>query len=175
MTSGRIIRNATITLRQENGETILGPVAGALAKKFIIIGAVVETFVFLGIVLYFTIGPGSFEKDMVLFIVLFVTLAALSGSYFIGAIVYDTISTKQKRRFCRKASGEIVVKNEGGDDVPLSGDKPEFSVQSAVDRDGNTLYDVWMKYGSTTHYILSGHDRDDMTRLRDALHGACAE
>ena len=169
----RVLRNAAITLRQENDGTVLGPVSGVLAKKVIVIGTVLESLAFLGIILYFILGPGDLEKQMILMIGLLFAVGAALAASVVGAVVYDKTLVQQKRRFYRDANGEITVKNSSGGDVVLSGEKPVFSVESITDRNNREIHDLFLRYGRDSHYILSGFDRDDMLRLRDSLQGAC--
>ena len=170
----RIMRDASLTLRQEAEGTVLGPVTGALIKRVIMIGAPLEAVAFVGIILYFTIGPGDMESNMILMVGLLMAVGAAMGLSVIGAMVYEKTSAQQKRRFFRDTTGGITVKDESGGDLVLSGGTPAFTVESTTDRDGNEVHDVLMRYNNDSHYILSGTDRDDMVRLCEALQNACA-
>ena len=165
--------NVSMTLRQENDHTLLGPAPGALTTKAIIILSVLESFAFGGILLYFFIGPGDIQKNAILMVALLVVIGLTMGSLVVGVIMYDRISVAQKLRFHLKGNGEIIIKNANGSDVTLNGKTPMFNVESTIDRNGNDVHDVFMQYGDDTHYIVSGFDRDKMIRLRDDLQEVC--
>ena len=165
--------NVSMTLRQENDQTLLAPAPGALTTKAIIILSVLEFFAFGGILLYFFIGPGDIQKNAILMVGLLVVIGLTMGSLVVGVIMYDRVSVVKKFRIRRLMNGEIVVKDANGDEVTMSGKTAMFNVESTIDRNGNDVHDVFMKYGDDTHYIVSGFDRDKMIRLRDDLQEVC--
>ena len=165
--------NVSMTLRQENDQTLLGPAPGALTTKAIIILSVLEFFAIGGIVLYFTIGPDDIQKNAIPMVGLLFAAGFMMTSLVVAVIMYDRISVAQKLRFHLKGNGEIIIKDANGNDVTLNGKTATFSIASAMDRNGNDVHDVFMQYGDDTHYIVSGFDRDKMIRLRDDLQEVC--
>jgi hypothetical protein len=193
----RVMLHASMSLRQENGEYVFGPTAkkpqglsiyapsginkltqGTIAdsgvQKYIILGAIIEGWLFMTIMSFFMFIPGAIEKYAALMIGLVVLVSAMSLPFFIKLVLYDQALTKKRTRFRRTEEGTLIVKNENDEDVVLDDNaESEFIIESAIDRNGNDLYDVWLKRDSDMYYILSDSDRDEMTRLCDALQRVC--
>ncbi len=169
----RVMRTDSMQLRQDSGETVLCPVPGSFSKKFIILTAVFEFFAFTGILLYFMIGPGDMEKNMLLMIGLLFGVGFIVAPVIVGAVLFDTFAAMQKIRFRRTPNGTITVKDFNKENVVLHGEEPKFTLESTIDRDGDEVHDLFLKYGPTMHYIVSGTDPDAMNRLRDELQNAC--
>ena len=188
--------NVSMTLRQENGETLLAPgvdksranpffpggiiglilavIANPEVRYYIFFAAIIEVLSLTAILLFFMLGPGAGAEHFGLMVGLLVLVIVFSMPSFVGLILYDQALTKKRKRFHRTSEGKLIVKNDNGEDIVLNDDTTAtFTVASTIDRNGNDVHDVFMQYGDDTHYIVSGFDRDKMIRLCDDLQEVC--
>lgn len=166
----RIFRDDTFQLRRNDTETVLGSLAADVVKRykvpFIITEVLMITAVVAGFFLFVCWGEVGF----------YVVAGVVMGFGFLQGVLMASMmfflwqKTKQGCRFVLSKDGAITVKNEQHEDVRLLADEPiEFLCVSDNDRDGREVFDVLLRNGRDQYYLLSGRDRDDMERLRDAL------
>lgn len=168
----RVMRDATMQLHEVNGELVLGPVIGEIVKKYLVPTAVIEGILFTALVFFivFGLGPGHIEKHIILVAVVLVAAGSLMPMFFLGIIAFAWKKTKEQTQFILSPNRGIVVKNERNEEVELPRDADvEFVCKSNIDRDGNEVFDVNMKHGNDSYYIMSGTNQHDMETLCEAL------
>ncbi len=194
----RVMWDASMQLYEDGGEIRLGPlpdgkkpnpiipgsaikvIRGTIAdrgiQRYMILAGVVESLLFTAILLYFVIRPGDVEKQMFLMIALMVGVSAIFAPVFVGLVLYDKALVKRKTRFRRLPSGDVIVRDDQGEEVTISpnGDK-RIAIKSVMDRDGNELYDIFLHVDGETYYLVSGSDLDDMERIKSALQETLSE
>lgn len=174
----RVMRDATMQLHEVNGEVVLGPVIGEIIKKYLVPAAVIEGILFTALIFFivFGLGPEHIEKHIIPVAVALVAAGSLMPMFFLGIIALAWKKTKEQTQFILSPNRGIVVKNERNEEIALPRNADvEFDCKSYTNRDGNEIFDVAMKHGKDSFYIVSGTDQHDMEKLCEALQNSCSK
>jgi len=165
----RVIRDSSMQLREENGHLVLGPEYKTILGNLMLFPIIAEFVLFavaaLGVFFAISQGEVSFVWLVAAMFLMSGLMPLVAAAWFLGA----KILVQRKTRLIVSPE-QITVKNSQSQNTIINPDpQMTFSCESAFDVEGRELFDVSLRSGGTTYYILSGYDASDMNALCSLL------
>jgi hypothetical protein len=165
----RIIRDSSLSLREENGRLVLGPEYKTYLGRlmpFAFFGEMV-LFAVVAVIVYFMVSQDEVPIVWLVatMVLMSVFMPLVAGAWFLGAKVL----VMRKTRLIVSPE-QITVKTSWSQNTTIKPEPPiTFHCDAAFDTEGRELFDVSLRNGGTAYYILSGYDSDDMNTLCSLL------
>lgn len=171
----RVFLRSSTKLIEKDGYVILGPDFADLVKKFTAFVFVSEVAVVTAIAICIVLWFLNIIGGIAVLIGLILAFGLIQFGQVVGLGLVMHHKYKKYSRFTLHPEGEMIVKNEKYNDIELDPDPGiKFVCSPDYDRKGNEVYDVALKSGPSTYYLISGRDKNEMEKLCVDLKKACS-